>query len=153
MSEHRATIEWTTSASPGEFVKGRYSRVHRWAFDGGVVVGASSSPAVVPAPWSHPEHVDPEEAFVASISSCHMLTFLFLAAKAGFTVTHYRDEAVGVLTKTAQGVPWISRITLAPKISYAGDHPPPADEIARLHHAAHDGCFITNSVKTEVVVV
>src|SRR5262245_28473802 len=103
MSEHRATIEWTTSASPGDFLKGRYSRAHRWTFDGGVVVDASPSPSVVPVPWSHPEHVDPEEAFIASISSCHMLTFLFLAAKSGFTVTHYRDEAVGVMAKTAQG--------------------------------------------------
>jgi len=152
MSEHRATIEWTSSAAPGDFVKGRYSREHRWTFDGGVIVEASPSPSVVPAPWSNAKHVDPEESFVASISSCHMLTFLFVAAKAGFVVTHYRDAAVGVMTKTAGGVAWISRVTLAPEITYAGDKQPAPDEVARLHHAAHEGCFIANSVKTEIVV-
>jgi len=104
MSEHRATIEWTGTASAGDFQKGRYSREHRWAFDGGLSVDASSSPSVVPVPWSNPRYVDPEESFVASISSCHMLTFLFVAAKAGFAVASYRDEAVGVMTKTAEGV-------------------------------------------------
>jgi organic hydroperoxide reductase OsmC/OhrA len=152
MSEHRATIEWTGSASPGDFMKGRYSREHRWTFDGGIVVDASPSPSVVPAPWSNPRNVDPEEAYVASISSCHMLTFLYVAAKAGFTVTHYRDDAVGVMTRSAQGVAWVSRVTLAPRITYAGDTQPAPDEVARLHHAAHAGCFIANSVKTEIVV-
>jgi len=152
MSEHRATIEWTGTATPGDFAKGRYSREHRWTFDGGLVVEASPSPSVVPAPWSNPKHVDPEESFVASIASCHMLTFLYVASKAGFTVTHYRDEAIGVMTRTAQGVAWISRVALAPQITYAGDKQPAADEVARLHHAAHDGCFIANSVKTEIVV-
>ena len=88
MSEYRAVIEWATKASPGDFLKGQYSREHRWTFDGGVVVEASSSPSVVRAPWSNPACVDPEEAYVAALSSCHMLTFLYLAAKAGFTVTH-----------------------------------------------------------------
>jgi organic hydroperoxide reductase OsmC/OhrA len=151
MSEHRATIEWTAAVSPEEFRKGRYSRAHRWTFDGGLTVDGSSSPTVVPLPWSNPANVDPEEAYVASISSCHMLTFLYVAAKAGFTITAYRDEAVGVMTRTAQGVAWISRVTLAPKISY-GDRQPTADELAHLHHAAHEGCFIANSVKTEIVV-
>ena len=151
MSEHRAIIEWTAAVSPDDFRKGRYSRAHRWTFDGGITVEGSSSPSVVPPPWSNPANVDPEEAYVASISSCHMLTFLFVAAKAGFTVTAYRDEAVGVMTKTAQGVAWVSRVTLAPRISY-GDRAPTADELAHLHHAAHDGCFIANSVKTEIVV-
>jgi len=152
MSEHRATIEWTGGATPVDFAKGRYSREHRWTFDGGVVVEASASPSVVPAPWSSPRGVDPEEAYVASISSCHMLTFLFVASKAGFAVAQYRDEAVGVMTKTAQGVAWVSRVTLAPRITYAGDKQPTAEELARLHHAAHEGCFIANSVKTEIVV-
>lgn len=151
MSEHRATIEWTAAVSPEEFRKGRYSRAHRWTFDGGVTVDGSSSPTVVPLPWSNPAHVDPEEAYVASISSCHMLTFLYVAAKAGFAITAYRDEAVGVMTRTAQGVAWVSRVTLAPKIRY-GDREPTADELAHLHHAAHEGCFIANSVKTEIVV-
>jgi organic hydroperoxide reductase OsmC/OhrA len=151
MSEHRATIEWAAAVSPDDFKKGRYSREHRWTFDGGVVVDGSSSPSVVPLPWSNPKHVDPEEAYVASISSCHMLTFLYVAAKAGFVVTAYRDEAIGQMTKTAQGVAWISRVTLAPQITY-GDRHPTADELAHLHHAAHEGCFIANSVKTEIVV-
>jgi organic hydroperoxide reductase OsmC/OhrA len=152
MSEHRATIEWTGGAAAGDFLKLRYTREHRWTFDGGVVVPASSSPSVVPAPWSNPAGVDPEEAYVASISSCHMLTFLFVAAKAGFAVASYRDEAVGVMTKTPAGVAWISRVTLAPRIAYAGDKQPTAEELAGLHHAAHEGCFIASSVKTEIVV-
>jgi organic hydroperoxide reductase OsmC/OhrA len=152
MSEYRVTIEWTGTASPDDFLKGRYSREHRWAFDGGTVVDASASPSVVRLPWSNPQNVDPEEAFVASISSCHMLTFLYLAAKAGFAVASYRDEAVGVMTKTADGVEWVSRVTLVPQIRYAGDRQPGADELARLHDAAHHGCFIANSVKTEITV-
>src|SRR5436309_1064644 len=114
MSEHRATIEWSSTATPADVVKGRYSREHRWSFDGGAVVQASPSPSVVPAPWSNPSCVDPEEAYVASISSCHMLTFLWLASKAGFAATSYRDEAVGTMTKNERGVPWVSRVTLAP---------------------------------------
>jgi organic hydroperoxide reductase OsmC/OhrA len=152
MSEYRVTNEWAIDAAPHDFLKGRYSRAHRWTFDGGVVVDASSSPSVVPTPWSNPAHVDPEEAYVAAISSCHMLTFLYLAAKAGFVVTHYRDEAVGVMTRSGEGRAWVSRVTLAPRITYAGDHQPTQDDIARLHHAAHEECFIANSVKTEIVV-
>ena len=152
MSEHRASIEWAGGATAGDFLKLRYTREHRWTFDGGVEVVASSSPSVVPAPWSNPRGVDPEEAYVASIASCHMLTFLFVAARAGFAVESYRDDAVGVMTKTPVGVPWVSRVTLSPKITYAGERRPTAEELAKLHHAAHEGCFITNSVKTEIVV-
>ena len=152
MSEHRATIEWTGGAAPVDFAKGRYTREHRWTFDGGVVVDGSASPSVVPVPWSNPKHVDPEEAYVAAISSCHMLTFLYAASKAGFTPTRYRDEAVGVMTRTPQGVAWVSRVTLAPRITWTGDKQPTPDDVARLHHAAHEGCFIANSVKTEIVV-
>jgi organic hydroperoxide reductase OsmC/OhrA len=151
MSEYRVTIDWQGRATPEEFLKGRYSREHRWTFDGGAVVEASSSPSVVRAPWSNPSHVDPEEAFVAAISSCHMLTFLYLASKAGLVVNHYRDDAVGVMTKTAQGVEWVSRVTLAPQITYAGNQPS-AEQLGELHHEAHRQCFIANSVKTEIVV-
>ncbi len=119
-------------------------------FDGGLEVAASPSPAVVPAPWSNPKHVDPEEAFVASISSCHMLTFLWLAAKAGLAVRSYRDEAVGTMSKLRGGAAWISRVVLAPDVEYFGDRLPSRDEAVRLHHAAHDQCFIANSVKTEI---
>lgn len=150
MSEHKATIHWTRT-SP-DFLKGKYSREHTWSFDGGVTVPASPSPSVVPAPWSNPAHVDPEEAFVAAISSCHMLTYLYVASQQGFQVDSYDDEAVGVMTKNEKGVPWVSAVTLHPRIVYSGEKlPTPADE-KRLHHLAHEQCFIANSVKTEVRV-
>ena len=150
MSEYKATIKWQRT-SP-DFLKGRYSREHTWTFDGGATVPASPSPHVVPAPWSNPACVDPEEAFVAAISSCHMLTFLYLAAKQGFQIDSYEDEAVGVMAKTEKGVPWISSVTLNPKIVFSGDKmPAPADE-KQLHHLAHEQCYIANSVKTEITV-
>jgi organic hydroperoxide reductase OsmC/OhrA len=152
MSEHRATIEWAGGAAAGDFVKLRFTREHRWTFDGGASVVASAAPSVVPAPWSNPHGVDPEEAFVASLASCHMLTFLFVAAKAGFAVATYRDDAVGIMAKNAAGKAWVSKVTLSPRITYAGDKQPTAEELAALHHAAHDGCFIANSVKTEIVI-
>jgi organic hydroperoxide reductase OsmC/OhrA len=107
---------------------------------------------VVPAPWSNPANVDPEEAFVASVSSCHMLTFLYVAARQGFQVDAYDDEAVGVMTKNEKGVPWLSLVTLHPQIVYGGEkRPTPADE-EKLHHVAHEQCFIANSIKTQVIV-
>jgi len=150
MSEHRATISWTRS-SP-DFLKGQYSREHMWSFDGGVTLAASPSPSVVPAPWSNAALVDPEEAYVASVASCHMLTFLWLAGRQGFQVDSYRDEAVGTMTKNERGVPWVSRITLRPTIEWSGAKAPTPADLERLHHDAHDGCFIANSIKTEVVV-
>src|SRR5437879_6571675 len=102
MSEHKASIKW--SFTSGDFLKGRYSREHTWTFDGGITVAASSSPAAVPVPYSNPAHVDPEEAFVASLSSCHMLTFLWVAYRDGLSVTAYEDDAVGAMTKNEQGV-------------------------------------------------
>ncbi|MDE3069091.1 MAG: OsmC family protein [Verrucomicrobiota bacterium] len=150
MSEHRATVRWRRSGP--DFLRGRYSREHTWIFDGGATVPASPSPSVVPAPWSNPAAVDPEEAFVAAIASCHMLTFLYLAAKGGFQVDSYEDEAVGVVTKNEEGMPWVSSVILQPRILYSGDKSPaPADE-QRLHHLAHEQCFIANSVKTEITV-
>src|SRR3954469_6611040 len=101
MAEHIATINWQGTAAPADFLKGKYSREHTWTFDGGVTVPGSSSPSVVPAPWSNPARADPEEAVVASISSCHMLSFLYVAMKKGFALTSYRDAAVGVMTKGA----------------------------------------------------
>lgn len=150
MADHRATIEWKCTASAEDFRKGKYSREHAWRFDGGLTVAASPSPSVVPAPWSKPENVDPEEAYVASIASCHMLTFLWVAAKRGFVATSYRDEAIGVVTKNERGKAWVSKVTLAPEIEWA-DATPTAEELASLHHAAHDDCFIANSVITEIV--
>ena len=151
MGEHRATIEWTTSAAGPDFLKGKYTREHAWIFDGGVRVPASASPAVVPAPWSNPANVDPEEAYVAAIASCHMLTFLHLASKAGFAIEGYRDDAIGVMTRNERGVPWVAKVTLAPQVRW-GERRPSIEEEDRLHHAAHDGCFISQSVKTEIAV-
>ncbi len=150
MSEHTAIIDWKR-ASP-DFLSGKYSREHTWTFDGGLVVPASPSPAVVPAPWSNPAHIDPEEAFVASLSSCHMLTFVYLAQRQKFQVDSYRDEAVGIMTKNEKGAPWISKVTLRPQVVYSGDKLPTAEDEEHLHHLAHEQCFIANSVKTEVVV-
>lgn len=150
MAEHKATIRWNRAGQ--DFLKGRYSREHTWTFDGGATVPASSSPSVVPLPYSNPAGVDPEEAFVAAISSCHMLTYVYLASRQGFQVDSYTDEAVGVMAKNEKGVPWVSLVTLHPQIAYSGEKfPSPADE-ERLHHAAHEQCFISNSIKTEVVV-
>src|SRR5436190_16329705 len=119
MAEHKANISWKQTSA--EFLKGKYSREHTWTFDGGLTVPASPSPHVVPAPWSNPAHIDPEEAFVASVSSCHMLTFLFVAAKRGFQIDSYEDEAVGTMTGGSNGTPWVSLVTLHPKIVYSGD--------------------------------
>lgn len=148
MSEHRATVEWDRDGA--RFTDNRYSRGHRWRFDGGVEVPASASPHVVPSPMSVAAAVDPEEAFVASLSSCHMLWFLSLAAKQGFVVDDYRDEAVGLMARDAGGRLAMTQVTLHPAVRYGGEkRPSPAEEDA-LHHAAHEACFIANSVKSAV---
>lgn len=151
MSEHKATIRWTHTAA-GDFLKGRYSREHMWTFDGGVTVPASASPSNVPRPYSNEANVDPEEAFVAAIASCHMLSFLFVAMKAGFEVASYEDNAVGSMTKNEKGILWVASVMLTPRIVYVGERRPSAEEQSHLHHAAHEQCFIANSVKTEVKV-
>lgn len=133
-------------------MKGKYSREHTWTFGGGITVPASPSPSVVPVPFSNPAHVDPEEAFVAAVSSCHMLTYLYLAYQRGFQVDSYDDEAVGRMTKNESGVPWVSSVILHPQIAYSGDKLPTATDEEHLHHEAHEQCFIANSIKTEVIV-
>src|SRR4051794_32863500 len=148
MSTYTATIRWSREPST-DFTKGQYSRAHEWAFDGGHVMKASASPHVVPAPWSDPEGVDPEEAFVASLSSCHMLFFLDFARRAGLIVDNYVDEAEGVIERREDGKMWMSRVTLRPRIGWAGA-PPDEAALAELHHKAHEACFIANSVTTEV---
>ena len=150
MSEHKATIQW--SCAGPDFLKGKYSREHSWSFDGGAALQASPSPAVVPAPWSNPALIDPEEAFVASIASCHMLTFLWLAGRAGFQADSYQDEAIGIMTKNERGMPWVSAVTLRPRIVWSGAKMPSVTDLENLHHQAHEQCFIANSVKTEVKV-
>ncbi len=150
MATHTAPIRW--SASPGEdYAKGQYSRAHSWSFDGGAVVAASASPHVVPAPWSDAAGVDPEEAFVASLSSCHMLFFLDFARRAGVVVTSYEDEAEGVMEKGADGRTRITKVTLRPRIAFEGAAPDAA-ALDALHHKAHEACFIANSVTCEVVI-
>ena len=149
MATHTSTVRW--SASPGEdFAKGQYSRAHEWRFDGGAVVAASASPHVVPAPWSDAAAVDPEEAFVASLSSCHMLFFLDFARRAGVVVTSYEDEAEGVMEKGPDGRVRITKVTLRPRIAF-GEAPEQA-VLDDLHHKAHEACFIANSVTSEVVI-
>ena len=150
MSTYTATIRWSRSGE-GEFTKGQYSRAHEWAFDGGVTVPAGPSPHIVPDPWGNPAGVDPEEAFVASLSSCHMLFFLDVARRGGWTVERYVDEAEGVMAKNADGKMAMTRVTLRPQIDWAGDAPDAA-ALAELHHKAHEACFIANSVTSEVVV-
>ena len=150
MPSHSATIRWS-SDSPEEFAKGRYSRAHDWSFDGGQTVRASSSPSVVRQPLSDAFGVDPEEALVASVSSCHMLWFLDLARRAGHSVASYEDTAEGTLEKCADGKVRITRVTLRPKIAFSGTAPDAA-VLDALHHQAHEACFIANSVTCAVVV-
>jgi organic hydroperoxide reductase OsmC/OhrA len=150
MSEHTARIDW--QHTEGEFLKGRFSRKHTWTFDGGLSVPASASPQVVPAPLADPSGIDPEEAFVASLASCHMLTFLFLAYRGEFAVSSYTDDAVGFVEKNAEGTPWVSRVVLNPKVEFSGDSQPDDAELQELHESAHRQCFISNSVRTEVTV-
>ena len=149
MSTYTATIRWNRSGAT--YTDGRYSRAHEWAFDGGAVVPASSSPHVVPLPMSDAAGVDPEEAFIASLSSCHMLFFLDFARRAGFVVDSYTDEAEGELAKGADGKMAMTRVTLRPRVEWSGEAPDAA-ALADLHHKAHDACFIANSVKTDVTV-
>jgi len=151
MHKYEAKVSWSRQASE-KFVDNKYSRAHEWAFDGGVTVRASSSPSVVPLPLSAADAVDPEEALVASASSCHMLYFLFFAAKRGFVVERYEDEAFGVLEKNAAGKMFMSKITLRPQVTFSGDKAPTAEEMQAMHHSAHEECFIAQSLKTEMNV-
>jgi len=150
MPDHLATIHW--QRGDAAFTGGKFSRVHSWTFDGGVNVEAAASPSVVPAMYNSDAAVDPEEAFVASIASCHMLTFLFYAMKASFIVDSYEDNAVGKMTKNEKGIPWVSTVILRPRVVFGGSKQPTASELAQLHHEAHDKCFIANSVKSEIKV-
>ena len=149
--EYKANIAWKRDAAEA-FTDLKFSRAHQWSFDGGITVPASSSPLSVRVPYSRAEAVDPEEALVAALASCHMLTFLYLAAKQGHVVDSYDDEAIGVMTKNARGKLYVSKVTLRPRISFAGAKQPSADELGELHHHAHEECYIANSVLTEVAV-
>ena len=142
MSEHRATVEWQRS---GEFRYETYSRAHALRFEG-VEIAANAAPGNIPPTVEQHPGVDPEQAFVAALSSCHMLWFLHLACRGKWVVDRYVDDAVGVLDKT-----WMSRVTLRPRVSFAG-RAPSAEQHLALHHAAHERCFIANSVKTEIII-
>jgi organic hydroperoxide reductase OsmC/OhrA len=150
MQKYEATVAWQRGDQ--KFNDNRYRRAHEWRFDGGACVSASSSPLSVPAPMSDPAGVDPEEALVAAASSCHMLFFLHLAAKRGFVVDSYVDYAYGVMEKNSEGKAAITRIVLRPKIEFAGERRPQANELEALHHESHEQCYIANSLKSEVVI-
>ena len=146
MSRHEATLSW----SRGErgFGYEEYPRDHTWRFEGGPEVTATAAPDYK----GNPGRVDPEEAFVAAVASCHMLTFLYVAYREGFEVVSYEDDAVGTMTKNERGVLWVSSVVLAPRIEYGEERAPSAEQEAHLHHRAHEECYIANSVKTEITV-
>ncbi|MFN0279712.1 MAG: OsmC family protein [Pyrinomonadaceae bacterium] len=151
MSTYTAKVMWK-SDSPESFAKNQYTRGHTWEFDGGISVPASSSPHAVRVPFSVEAAVDPEEALVASASSCHMLSFLWVASKKGFVVDSYEDNAVGEMAANEQGKQWLAKITLDPQIVWSGETQPNAEEIAAMHHEAHEICYIANSIKSEIIV-
>lgn len=148
MSTHTATTHWQRRSGEA-FTDNRYARWHEWHFDGGALVPGSSAPSSVPLPYSDPAAVDPEEAFVAALSSCHLLWFLSLAATAGYVVEDYRDEASGTMVRNARGKVAFDQVTLRPRVRFAGPAPT-TEEHEALHHRAHEECFIANSVSCEV---
>ena len=145
---HTALIRW--HVGDADFLGQRYSRAHTWTFDGGLALPASSSPHVVPLPMSDAHAIDPEEAFVAALSSCHMLWFLDLAARAGYAIESYEDAAEGRLGRDAAGKWTIDRVTLRPRVRVTGARVPDPAALGALHHAAHEACFRANSVKCEI---
>ena len=151
MSEYMAKINWRR-ASNENFIDNQYSRGHEWCFDGGVIVPASSSAHVVPLPYSIADHVDPEEAFVASLSSCHMLFFLSIAAKRKYVVDCYVDHAVGIMAKDNEGNMAMTKVTLRPKVKFFSDKQPSLAQLEKMHHLSHQQCFIANSVKSQIVI-
>lgn len=150
MAHYTAEIQWSRQGAA--FVDNRYSRAHTWRFDGGAEVHASSSPRVVPVPMSDSSGVDPEEAFVASLASCHMLWFLAIAAKRGFVVEAYEDEAEGTMGPNDAGRMAMTRVILRPRVEFSGAKIPTSADLDAMHHEAHAKCFIAASVLTEVLV-
>lgn len=147
-----AGINWTNDGS-GSFTTGQYSRVHCWSFDGGVRLAASSSPEVVPLPFSDPSLIDPEEAFLASISACHMLFFLSIASKRKFIVRNYEDSAVGMMGMNDEGKKAFTGIELHPKIEFDPGNIPGEEIIQKMHELAHASCFLANSIKAAISIV
>jgi len=149
MSEYYAKVNWIRSIEE-KYIDNKYSRGHEWSFDGGVTVKASSSPHIVPLPYSVEAYVDPEEAFIASLSSCHMLFFLSIAAKKRYVVDSYLDNAVGVMEKGADGKMAMISVTLKPHVQFSGEKQPTMEQLEEMHHQSHQQCFLANSVKTEL---
>lgn len=150
MSEYTAQIIWHRD-NDQQFIDNQYSRGHQWHFDGGATVPASSSPHIVPTPYSVEENVDPEEAFIASLSSCHMLFFLSIAAKNKFIVDHYLDKAIGIMGKDSDDNIAMTQVTLRPEVKFSGERQPTIEKLEAMHHQSHQQCFIANSVKTIVL--
>lgn len=148
MSEYFATVTWRRGGQ--NFLDGQYSRGHIWKFDGGAEIPASPSPHIVPVPMSVEEYVDPEEAFVAALSSCHMLFFLQLACQSKLVIEEYVDEAVGIMEKNEEGKQAMTKVTLRPRVVFSEGTQASREQLERLHERAHELCFIANSVKTEV---
>ncbi|HEY4370869.1 MAG TPA: OsmC family protein [Burkholderiales bacterium] len=145
-----ASIAW--QRGDARFTDKRYSRAHTWTFDGGAVVAASSSPHSVPLPYSDPRGVDPEEALVAALASCHMLFFVGACARDGWVLDSYADEPVAAMSKNAAGKAYISRIVLRPRLVFSGENQPSPAQVAALHHWSHEECYIANSIRAEVVI-
>lgn len=150
MAQHNATIKWQRGDNES-YLDNKYSRAHRWQFDGGAQIAASSSPSIVAVPYSVAENVDPEEAFVASLSSCHMLFFLSIAAGQGWIVDLYEDKAIGTMAKDIDGNISMTKVVLRPLVRFSQVKQPNLEQLEQMHHLAHQKCFIANSVKTEVV--
>lgn len=145
MSEHKTTLLWNRNESG--FGYKEYPRAHEWTFpESGISVAASAAPEYL----GERDRVDPEEAFTAALASCHMLTFLAIASMSGFVVDRYEDEAVGFLEKGENGKPWLARVVMHPSITFSGEKQPTSEDLEKLHHKAHQECFLANSVKTEV---
>jgi organic hydroperoxide reductase OsmC/OhrA len=151
MSEYSAKVVWKRQLEE-TFTDNKYSRGHTWEFDGGAIIAASSAPAIVPLPYSVAANVDPEEAFIASISSCHMLFFLAIAGNRGFVIDQYIDNPIGIMEKDGNAEISITKVTLRPQVTFSGDKQPTLEKLEKMHHQSHDQCFIANSVKTEVVI-
>ncbi|MDB4076885.1 OsmC family protein [Porticoccaceae bacterium] len=149
MSEYTAKVDWHRAADEA-FIDNKYSRGHTWEFDGGAIVAASSAPSIVPLPYSVEANVDPEEAFVASISSCHMLFFLGIAGKKRLVIDEYIDNPIGLIEKDTEGKISMTKINLRPQVTFSGKQPS-FEMLEKMHHQAHELCFIANSVKTEIV--
>jgi len=151
MSEYHATIQWQRNDNE-DFLGNKFSRAHNWTFDGGLTVPASASSKIVPLPYALDENIDPEEAFIAALSSCHMLFFIAYAAKKRFVVDDYTDHASGVLAENSEGKMAMTQVTLRPKVVFSGEHLPSREDIEKIHHMSHEKCYIANSVTSDIII-